>query len=102
MVCSTTTYLHREDASFHYKWEFKSGIPVSDDFYDIVLEVLKDCLKQKPLDGYHTQNSSTKETSKQDSGRNEQKGDSNTNESEQDSANINGDGVHSSDIEKIR
>jgi P4 family phage/plasmid primase-like protien len=42
--------VHREDTNFHYKWEAKSesGIPVSDDFYDILLEVLQDCLKPRP------------------------------------------------------
>jgi hypothetical protein len=62
---------HRVDTNFHYNWESKSvrGIPVSDDFYDIVLEVLKDFLKEKTLDDYQK----TKEESKQDSDSNEQK-----------------------------
>ena len=67
---------HRKDHDFEYKWEVRSGIPTSDNFYDVVLEVLSDCLKQKPLNDYQNSCNGTKEESKQDSGHREQKQDS--------------------------
>jgi P4 family phage/plasmid primase-like protien len=41
--------VHRNDTSFHYTWEVRSEsrIPVSDEFYDVLLEVLQDYLKPK-------------------------------------------------------
>jgi hypothetical protein len=64
---------HRKDPNFEYTWAIQLGIPTSDNFYDVVLEVLKDCLVQKPLSDF--QNSSTKEKSKQDSSSSESKHD---------------------------
>ena len=39
---------HRNDADFEYKFKVANTIPISDDAYDAILEVLKDCLVPKP------------------------------------------------------
>jgi hypothetical protein len=82
---------HRKDPNFEYKWAIGSGIPTSDELYDIVLEELKNCLVQKPQNDY--QNS--KEESKQDSKSSELK---------QDSGNGKSDGLQlkDEDVERIR
>jgi len=66
---------HRNDRDFEYYWTTQSAIPVSD---DNALEVLNDCLKQKPLSDYQNSSSDTKtkETSKQDSSPSESRHDS--------------------------
>jgi len=92
-TCMLPPSRHRKDPDFAYQWKVRLGIPTSDDFYDVVLEVLNDCLVQKPLNDY--QNS--KEESKQDSS--EQKHDSGSG-----SGNGKSDGLQlkDDDVERIR
>lgn len=66
---------HRNDPNFEYKSCGGSELFVSDDLYDTILEVLKDCLKPRPekaLNDYQIQsgeqNSSPSGETKQDSG----------------------------------
>ena len=64
---------HRNDPNFEYKSCGGSELFVSDDLYDAILEVLKDCLKPRPekaLNDYQSgeQNSSPSRKTKQDSG----------------------------------
>lgn len=67
---------HRNDPNFEYYFRTKEGIPISDDAYDIILEVLKDCLTLTPKSERTRQNSGSEET-KQDFGSGETKGNGN-------------------------
>jgi putative DNA primase/helicase len=84
---------HRSDPNFQYRWEVKSEkIPPSDEFYDVVLEVLQDCLKPRPDKVYVKDDSGDK---KQDSGSSEQKHGSGNGKSD-------GLQLEDHDVEKIR
>jgi hypothetical protein len=85
---------HRKDPNFEYTWATNLGIPTSDNFYDVVLEVLNDCLVQKPLGGYQ---SSGKEESKQDSGPSGPKDDSGNGNGKSDGLQL-----KDEDVERIR